>query len=108
MRDGLLQDAKQMKLDVLSAVHFMSGAWRLITPTTIKNCFMKCGSSIDHVSSNVDSAVKRMTDTGYNLLTCSLKITQYVRVFLRFVKFRVPTKCQINISLGQKKLIINI
>jgi hypothetical protein len=47
-----------MKLDVLSAMHFMAEAWRLITPTTIKNCFVKCGYSIVHVSSTDDSAVK--------------------------------------------------
>jgi hypothetical protein len=47
-----------MKLDVLSAVHFIAEAWRLMTPTTIKNCFVKCGFSIDHVSSNEGSAVK--------------------------------------------------
>jgi hypothetical protein len=54
---GLLQDATQMKLDVLSAMQFIAEAWRLITPTIIKNCFVKCGFSIDHVSSNDDSAV---------------------------------------------------
>jgi hypothetical protein len=32
MVDGrLLQDAAQMKLDVLSAIHFIAEAWRLIT-----------------------------------------------------------------------------
>jgi hypothetical protein len=33
---GLLQDV----------MHFISEAWRLITPTTIKNCFVKCGFSM--------------------------------------------------------------
>jgi hypothetical protein len=59
---GLLQDAKQMKLDVLFAVHFIAEAWRLVTPTIIDNCFVKCGFSIDHVSSNDDSAVKLTVD----------------------------------------------
>jgi hypothetical protein len=60
--EGLLQDVTQMKLDVLSAVHFTPEAWRLVTPTTIKNCFVKCGFSIDHVSSNANSAVKLSED----------------------------------------------
>jgi hypothetical protein len=55
---GLLQNATQTKLDVLSAVDFIAEAWRLITPTTIKNCFVKCGFLTDYVSSNGDSAVK--------------------------------------------------
>jgi hypothetical protein len=50
---GLLQDATQMKLYVLSAKHFITEAWRSVTSTTIKNCFVKCGFSTDHVSSNV-------------------------------------------------------
>jgi hypothetical protein len=52
----------QMKLDVLSAMHFIAEAWKLITPTTIKNCFVKCGFSNDHVSSNDDNAVKLTED----------------------------------------------
>jgi hypothetical protein len=50
---GLLQDAEQMELGVLSAVHFIAELLKLITPTSIK-----CGFLIDHVSSNNDSAVK--------------------------------------------------
>jgi hypothetical protein len=38
--EGLLQDASQMKLDVLSAMHFIVETWRLSTPTTIKNCLV--------------------------------------------------------------------
>jgi hypothetical protein len=59
---GLLQDAPQMKLGVLSAVHLIAEPWRLITPTTIQNCFVKCGFSSEHVSSNDDSAVKLNED----------------------------------------------
>jgi hypothetical protein len=46
---GLHQDSIQMKPGN-------------ITPTTIKNCCAKCGFSIDHVSSNYDSAVKLNED----------------------------------------------
>jgi hypothetical protein len=42
---------------MLSAMLLMAKPWRLITPTTIKNCFVQCGFCVDHVSSN-DSAVK--------------------------------------------------
>jgi hypothetical protein len=45
-----------------AAMHFIAEAWRIKTLTTIKNCFMKCGFSNDHVSSN-DSAVKYNEDT---------------------------------------------
>jgi hypothetical protein len=55
-----------MKLDMLSAVHFITEAWRLIIPTVSKNCFVKCGFSIDHVNSNDDSAVKLTADEGNN------------------------------------------
>jgi hypothetical protein len=61
MMDGVLfQDATQMKY-VLSAMHFISQAWRLITSATIKNFFVKCGFSNDHFSSN-DSVMKLNDD----------------------------------------------
>jgi hypothetical protein len=39
-------------------MHFIAEDWRLVTPTAIKNCFVKYGFSNDHVSSNNDSALK--------------------------------------------------
>jgi hypothetical protein len=51
-----------MKLDVWSVAHLIVEPWRLTTRTTIKNCFVKCGFSIDHVSSKDGSAVKRTED----------------------------------------------
>jgi hypothetical protein len=51
-----------MKLDVLSAMHFIAEVWRLIKSTTIKNFYVKCGFSNDHDSSNDDSAVKLSED----------------------------------------------
>jgi hypothetical protein len=56
-RWGLPHDATHTKLEVLSAVHFIAKTWRFITPTTVKKYFVKYGFSIDHVSSNDDSAV---------------------------------------------------
>jgi hypothetical protein len=58
---GLLHDSTQLKLDVLSAVHFITEAWIFVTPTTIRNCFVKCGFCIA-VSSNDNSAVKLTED----------------------------------------------
>jgi hypothetical protein len=58
----LLQASAQMKLDLLPAMHFIAEAWRLVTLTIIKNCFVKCGFSNDHVSGNYDSAVKLSED----------------------------------------------
>jgi hypothetical protein len=47
-----------MKMDVLSAVHFTAEVWKFVTPTAIKNCFVKCGFSVDHASNSDGSAVK--------------------------------------------------
>jgi hypothetical protein len=43
-------------------MHFIAEAWGLITATTIKNCSVRCGFSIDHVSSNDESALKLTED----------------------------------------------
>jgi hypothetical protein len=59
--EGLLQDATQMKLDVLSAMRLIAEPWRLITPATIKNCVEKFVFSNDHVSRN-DSALELCED----------------------------------------------
>jgi hypothetical protein len=59
---GLLQDAAQLKMDVLPAMHLTAETLRPVTPTTIKNCFVKCGFLIDHVSNNDASAVKLTKD----------------------------------------------
>jgi hypothetical protein len=76
-------------LNVLFRKHFTAVFWSLITSNTIKNCFMKCGLSIDHVSSNNDSAVKKMTVTVYNFFECSLRTTQHVPVLSRSVESAV-------------------
>jgi hypothetical protein len=38
--------------------HHRMTTWKLTTPTTIKNCFVRYDFSTDHVSSNEDTAVK--------------------------------------------------
>jgi hypothetical protein len=48
--------------ELLSAVQFITESWRLITLTTIKNCFVKCGFSVDHVSRNDDNVMKLSED----------------------------------------------
>jgi hypothetical protein len=56
-----------MKLDVLSAKHFIAEAWRLMTPTKLKNYFVKCSFSNDHVSSNDDSTSEDEHDDWQSL-----------------------------------------
>lgn len=51
---------------MLSAVHFIAEAWRLITPAAINKCFVKCAFSNDYVSSNNDSAAKLNEDEEDN------------------------------------------
>jgi hypothetical protein len=55
---GLLQDAVQMKLGVLSVMPLIAEPWRLTTPTAIKNCFVKFSFLIEHISTNDNSAMK--------------------------------------------------
>jgi hypothetical protein len=50
-----------MELDVLSVMHFIVEEKKLATPTTIKNCSVKCGFSND-VSSSNGSMVKPSED----------------------------------------------
>jgi hypothetical protein len=42
--------------------HIIAETCRLITPTTIKNCFVRYGFLIDHVSSNKASIVNFSED----------------------------------------------
>jgi hypothetical protein len=79
-----------VKLEVLYAVHFTAEAWRLITPTTIKNCVVNCGFSIDHVSSNDDSAVKLTEceeDDWHSLLPLGVQFEDYTT---RDISLEVP------------------
>jgi hypothetical protein len=78
MTDGEpLQDPTQMKLDVLSAMHFIAEAWRLVTLTIIKNSFVKCGFSNDHISGNDDSAVKLKEDDWHSLQPLGVQFEDY-------------------------------
>jgi uncharacterized protein YunC (DUF1805 family) len=61
-------------------LHLIAESWRLITLTTIKNYFVKCGFSIDHVSSKDDSAVKLTggeEDNGYSLQPLGVQSEDY-------------------------------
>lgn len=59
MIDGrMFQDASCMMSDVSSATYTIAEAWKLITLTTDKNCFVKCGLQPDHGCSNDDNALK--------------------------------------------------
>lgn len=75
----LLQGTSCVKLGVLSAMHFKAETWKLITLTTIKNCFEKCGLYQLSVYSNDDDVLnlKKMEITGIvcNLIDCSWSTT---------------------------------
>jgi hypothetical protein len=77
---GLLRDAVMKKLDVLTALLFIVEAWRSVTHTAIKNCFVKCGFSYDHVSSNDYRVVKLKEDEEEDehiLQPCGMQFGDY-------------------------------
>lgn len=76
---GLLEDASKLKLNILSALHFVAEAWRRISSLTIQNCFRKCGfmvgtedtSSIEDITTlydeeNDDWIALRQTDINFS------------------------------------------
>jgi hypothetical protein len=65
---------------VLHAVNLIAEACQMITPTTIKNCFLEFGFRIENVISSGNSAVKLTENEwydwhSYSPLECSLRIT---------------------------------
>jgi hypothetical protein len=68
-----------MKLDVLSAVHLIAEARRLITPTTSVVSWRIMSTVMMTVQWN-SLKMKRMTGTVNSLLECSLRTTQHVTV----------------------------
>jgi hypothetical protein len=59
-----------MKINFLTALHFITEAWRQITPATIDRCFMKCGFSSHGKYTNVSNDVlNEQEKDGW----CSLK-----------------------------------
>lgn len=76
---GLLENTSCVRLGVLSAMHFIAEAWKLITLTTVKNCFEKCGLYQLSVCNSDDDALnlKKMEITGIvcNLIECSWSTT---------------------------------
>jgi hypothetical protein len=53
----LLSDASQMKINLLTDLHFITEAWRQIRPTTTKKCSKKCGFSSDSEYTGVSNNV---------------------------------------------------
>jgi hypothetical protein len=47
MDKELLSDVSQMKINLLTDLHFITEAWRQIRPTTTGKCSKKCGFSSD-------------------------------------------------------------
>jgi hypothetical protein len=53
----LLGDASNMKINLLTALHFIAEAWTQITTITIESCFKKCDFSSDGEYNDVSNAV---------------------------------------------------
>jgi hypothetical protein len=85
-------DCSQMKPAVLSAVHFIAEAWRFITHNKIKNFFVKCDFSIDHISSTDDSAGKLNEDGTVRLRGMRNKDHKKQSVSVVCVPPRIQTK----------------
>jgi hypothetical protein len=77
-------------LDVVFAMHFIAEAWRFITPNMMKNCFVNCGCSNDHVNSNDDSAMKVNNDEDDDCHSVQ-PLMQHMTVPLRSVGLGVST-----------------
>jgi hypothetical protein len=100
MIDGrLLKDVALMNFSALFAVHLIE-AWRFIAATTIKNCFVNCGFSVDRISSDDDSALKltegeKMTSVVCNLFECSLRPVpemQWLSVVMSTALFQISQR----------------
>jgi len=62
--DGeLLGDASKKKINLLTALHFIPEAWRQVIPTTIENCFKKCGFSSDGECIDVNDVLSEQKKT---------------------------------------------
>ena len=80
-----------MNLDIPSSMHFITGAWKLIT---IKNYFCKCGFPVDHVYSSDDNELKLTEDDkndwhGFQTLGEQSEGYTPTKVLSRFVKSTV-------------------
>jgi hypothetical protein len=86
----LLGDASKMKINLLTALHFIAEAWRQITPITIESCFKKCDFSSDGEYIDVSNDVLHeqekdnwcsMNHHAWNLMTMCpvMPMSVYVR-----------------------------
>jgi len=79
--DGeFLGDASKMTIDLLIALHFIAEAWRQITPTTIENCFRKCGfpSDGEHIDVSNDVLNEQERDNWCSLKPSGVEFDEYV------------------------------
>jgi hypothetical protein len=91
MIDGeLLGNASKMKINLLTALHFIAEAWRHITPITTQSCFKKCDFSSDGEYIDVSNDVLNeqgkdnwcsMNHQAWNLMTVCpvMPMSVYVR-----------------------------
>ena len=81
MSDGeLLRGASKMTINLLTALHFTAKAWRQITPTTIENCFKKCGCSSggEYIDVSNDVLNEQEKDNWCSLKPSSKEFDEYV------------------------------
>ena len=69
-----------MTIDLLIALHFIAEAWRQITPTTIENCFRKCGfpSDGEHIDVSNDVLNEQERDNWCSLKPSGVEFDEYV------------------------------
>jgi hypothetical protein len=89
-----------MNLDKMSTMHFITGAWKLIT---LNNYFFKCAFPVDHIYSNDDKELN-LTENDKNVLhgfqSLGAQFEEYtpIKVLLRFIKSTVLIKHLTNVD----------
>jgi hypothetical protein len=81
MIDGeLLGDVSKMMINLLTALHFIAEAQRQISPTTIENCFKKCGfsSAGEYIDVSNDVLNEQEKDDLCSLKPLCMEFDEYV------------------------------
>jgi len=76
----LLGDASKIMINLLTALHFTEEDWRQMTPTTIENCFKKCGFSSDgeYIDVSDDGLNEQEKDNWCSLKPSGVEFEEYV------------------------------
>jgi hypothetical protein len=100
--EQLLRDAAEMKLDVLPTMHLIAVLSKLITPTTTKNCSVKCGFQLMSAATMTaywNSFKMTMTGTAHDPYKCSFMTTEHVTLHFRSVE---PISWKINTDYARR------